>query len=408
MSTEFSNQPISSPEQYDMIHLESTNEICLHALSILQTDRLSCYLPVFSTDEKHTYVIDSRDCISISNLNFRDRIYVRRNIRNLVSDFLLNIVSSMDSAMAPQGILYAQDQLYFHRKKKQLACVYLPLHSTLQGHAVRLTEFEEASLDELLRIPLARKWIPSERLEVLYQFIRNDDEDGARYFLAHNIWKRDSTRTLHGKCLLLIWASFLLFISMLYQFGNHLFRGAIMGKLIIFLVLASSICMIVAMLFSEWNHRKERKNHALEKSQRRKSRNAQILFPDDSTILNQESLYEFSDDPVQFTDVSVPPVHEREQSFTIWTKGFTVGLDSDCCDLSIDHSSVSLKHAFFGTDENGFYIEDLQSKQGSFVNRKRIDPYERYYLSDGDLVGIGKKEFLVHFIREKHEDHLPN
>lgn len=408
MSTEYINQPIRSNEQYDMIHLESKNEICLHALSILQADRLSCFLPILPTEEDQSYLIDSSDQVAFAQLGLIDRIYVRRHIRELISDFLLNIIASMDSAMSPRGILYSQDQLYFHRKKKKLACVYLPLHTTLKGHPVRLSEFEEASLDELLRIPLTRKWIPADRIELLYQFLRDNDEDGARFFLSHCIWKRDPLLSPPAKRIFLIWSISLLVISLLSLCKKDIFRGVLMTKLFAFLILASSICMFGMMLFSERKQRKTRKNHAQEKSQRRKSRNAQMLFPEKTFALNDSSIYEFSDDPVQFTDISTMPVSEREQSFTIWTKGFTVGLDSDCCDLAIDHSSVSLKHAFFGTDEIGFYIEDLQSRHGSFVNRKKIDPYEKCYLSDGDIVGIGKKEFVVHFIREKHQDHFPN
>ena len=117
-------------------------------------------------------------------------------------------------------------------------------------------------------------------------------------------------------------------------------------------------------------------------------------------------MYEFAPDPVQFIETTLG--NEGRKKFTVWTKGFTIGLDTDCCDLTIDHSSVSLKHAFLGTDENGFYIEDLHSRNGSFVNRKRIDPFEKYYLSDGDLIGFGKKEFIMHFVHEKKEDQSPN
>ena len=131
-----------------------------------------------------------------------------------------------------------------------------------------------------------------------------------------------------------------------------------------------------------------------------------MLFPSEKSVENLSScMYEFAPDPVQFIETTGD---EGRKKFTIWTKGFTIGLDTDCCDLTIDHSSVSLKHAFLGTDENGFFIEDLHSRHGSFVNRKRIEPEEKYYLSDGDLIGFGKKEYIMHFVHGKKEDQSPN
>ncbi len=403
MSTDNLHQAIRSPEQYDIIHLESENEICLHALSILQTDHLSCFLPIVPTEDSRSYLINTDDCAPLSSLSFRDRIFVRRHIRSLISDFFLNIISSMDYSMSPQGILYTQDQLYFNRHKKVLSCVYLPLHSTLQGKQVRLSGIEEAWLDELFRIPLENKWISSQRLEMLYTFFRNDDEDGARYFVTHSIWKRPSFMSSHMKRSICYWFILLFLYTFFSVYAEQYFRGMFMGQLPFLLLLVSTILVIASLLWSEKKRHHANKMHNIEKSQRRKMRNAQILFPENDSLLVDASTYEFTENPVQLTDISVAPVCERTQSFTIWTKGFTVGLDSDCCDLAIDHTSVSLKHAFFGTDNYGFFVEDLHSHQGTFVNRTRIAPNEKYYLTDGDIIGIGKKEFILHFIRETKE-----
>lgn len=408
MSQEETNQATRSQELYDMIHLENEDEICLHALSILQADHLSCYLPILPTDDPKSYLIGSDHCVPVMHLSFRDKFYVSRHIRKLLTDFLMNVISSMDYAMSPQCILFAQDQLYFHRKEKKLVCVYLPLRTSIRGHQARLSGVEEASLDELFRYPLENKWIPSQSLEQLYRFFREDDEDGARFFLTHTIWKRKSSLTSSQRKSLLGWIILLVFYTLFSPYTSRLFRGTLMADIPDLLVLISTLVLVSLFLLSGRKSAKERRHHDQAKSQRRKSRNAQILFPDKAMEIDEDSKYAFSDDPVQFTDVSVAPVSEREQSFTIWTKGFTVGLDCDCCDMAIDHASISLKHAFFGTDEYGFYIEDLKSRHGSFVNRKRIEPFEKNYLSDGDIVGIGKKEFVVHFIREKAEDHLLN
>lgn len=56
-------------------------------------------------------------------------------------------------------------------------------------------------------------------------------------------------------------------------------------------------------------------------------------------------------------------------------------------DMFLDDVTVSRHHARIMRDETGFLIEDLNSLNGTYVNRKRI---ERHRLSDGDELQIGK------------------
>lgn len=56
-------------------------------------------------------------------------------------------------------------------------------------------------------------------------------------------------------------------------------------------------------------------------------------------------------------------------------------------DLFLDDVTVSRHHARILHDENEFWVEDLNSLNGTYVNRKRI---ERHRLSDGDELQIGK------------------
>jgi hypothetical protein len=76
-------------------------------------------------------------------------------------------------------------------------------------------------------------------------------------------------------------------------------------------------------------------------------------------------------------------------------EGETVALDSDVLtigrsphsDLFLDDVTVSRHHARVIRDANGFLVEDLNSLNGTYVNRKRI---ERHRMSDGDELQIGK------------------
>ncbi|MBN1153197.1 MAG: FHA domain-containing protein [Dehalococcoidia bacterium] len=67
-------------------------------------------------------------------------------------------------------------------------------------------------------------------------------------------------------------------------------------------------------------------------------------------------------------------------------------------DLFLDDVTVSRHHARILHDASGFMVEDLNSLNGTYVNRKRI---ERHQLLDGDELQIGK--FKLAFL-EQEED----
>jgi hypothetical protein len=76
-------------------------------------------------------------------------------------------------------------------------------------------------------------------------------------------------------------------------------------------------------------------------------------------------------------------------------EGETIRLDADlltvgrnpASQLFLDDVTVSRHHARVLRDAAGFLIEDLNSLNGTYVNRRRV---ERHHLSDGDEVQIGK------------------
>lgn len=55
--------------------------------------------------------------------------------------------------------------------------------------------------------------------------------------------------------------------------------------------------------------------------------------------------------------------------------------------LFLDDVTVSRHHARIVKDATGFAVEDLNSLNGTYVNRRRV---ERVHLSDGDELQIGK------------------
>ncbi|MCB0310817.1 MAG: FHA domain-containing protein [Bdellovibrionales bacterium] len=53
-------------------------------------------------------------------------------------------------------------------------------------------------------------------------------------------------------------------------------------------------------------------------------------------------------------------------------------------------AKVSRKHAVIFNEGSRVELEDLDSRNGTFLNRERLDPGKRYSLSIGDEIIIGK------------------
>lgn len=68
-----------------------------------------------------------------------------------------------------------------------------------------------------------------------------------------------------------------------------------------------------------------------------------------------------------------------------------IGRQTDC-QVRIPLASVSRQHCEVRTEGARTVLQDLKSRNGTYVNRKRID---RADLSAGDLVGIGPFVFVV-------------
>jgi DNA-binding CsgD family transcriptional regulator len=66
---------------------------------------------------------------------------------------------------------------------------------------------------------------------------------------------------------------------------------------------------------------------------------------------------------------------------------------SNCCDLVVNHTSVSRRHAVLTVDGVGLWVTDLASKNGTFVGEKRVTGTTAVPL--GNRVRFGSTVFFV-------------
>ena len=74
------------------------------------------------------------------------------------------------------------------------------------------------------------------------------------------------------------------------------------------------------------------------------------------------------------------------ESFTVDQERMSIGRTPDA-GVFLDDVTVSRNHALLVQRQDGYYIDDLGSLHGTYVNRRRI---ESHRLEDGDEIQIGK------------------
>lgn len=104
--------------------------------------------------------------------------------------------------------------------------------------------------------------------------------------------------------------------------------------------------------------------------------------------------------PVQAADRTVhlgPPklVLEFEGQVLEIEDGDTVGRHGKGRELFADHSNVSRRHARFFVERSTWYVEDLKSTNGVYVDDRRLPEGGRSALRKGQRIGLSRKLVLV-------------
>lgn len=111
------------------------------------------------------------------------------------------------------------------------------------------------------------------------------------------------------------------------------------------------------------------------------------------SVINNERTIVSGNCTLSLEDIS-NPVRTYQVDFDA-LKPLTIGRDETLgCDICIPFDKgISGRHCEIGMDEDGVYILDLHSTNGTFINGSRI--IDRVRLIDGNKLRIGKTEFRV-------------
>lgn len=67
---------------------------------------------------------------------------------------------------------------------------------------------------------------------------------------------------------------------------------------------------------------------------------------------------------------------------------FTIGRDAASA-LVINHQSISRQHAAITCANGSYFLRDMGSRNGTYINENRLDPGREYLLKPHDHIHIG-------------------
>jgi pSer/pThr/pTyr-binding forkhead associated (FHA) protein len=127
-------------------------------------------------------------------------------------------------------------------------------------------------------------------------------------------------------------------------------------------------------------------------------------YDDKTVILDEPQEENFSDEEtvlLEDEESIIARAHlERQDGERIEIKdeNFRIGRSLNS-NFSIQNKRLSRKHAEITFDGEGFFIEDLGSKNKSYVNGNRIEQGEKTPIKDGDIIKLADEE-LTFFVEE--------
>ncbi len=81
------------------------------------------------------------------------------------------------------------------------------------------------------------------------------------------------------------------------------------------------------------------------------------------------------------------------EKITIDKTGFIIGRQGDMADYVVSEQAIGRMHAEFLSESGAHYIKDMNSRNGTFVNKQRINSNQPVQLNEGDIIKLANTEF---------------
>ena len=84
-------------------------------------------------------------------------------------------------------------------------------------------------------------------------------------------------------------------------------------------------------------------------------------------------------------------------SFLPITRESVILGNSDAADIKLENQYVSRRHLQVRQDVDVFYLSDLDSTNGTYLNNNKLPPHEEHVIRDGDRVVLGSNAVTLRF-----------
>ncbi len=81
---------------------------------------------------------------------------------------------------------------------------------------------------------------------------------------------------------------------------------------------------------------------------------------------------------------------------------FMIGKDRRWCDYWINDVAISRHHAEIIIENNEYYIKDMASTNGTFVNEEKLQPGSKVKLENGTKIKLADEDFVFYLHRDSN------
>jgi hypothetical protein len=386
-----------------VITIESEKDVILHALEVLQNRSCPHYLPVYIREQMNKTQIcaDCTGLIRLSDPQSAMQYSSPEKKKYAIIELMLSIPDSLDFFLEPSGISFQSSDIWIDPASGNLYFTYLPTRFKNRPQGCFLSSVPSDELEELLLNSFFSDVIKEEERHQIICSFQNDNEIRLRELFSEIMTSKSETEKSEPaitKCtiawtlqliLMLLTLAGVSIVPGLSPLLKHIHLWGIMY--VAFFSLSAAVAPLICARYPGVNPKSAVMTNT---SNARKD----MLFPESnkSSVNALESLDFPALSPAFLTEQAEYGSAKRGNRLrtVIWTDDFLIGSDHILCDFSIDHASVSDRHARIVRRDGTYYLIDLGSLRGSYISHRKLYTQEENPISHNDIIRIGDVRFL--------------
>lgn len=393
-----------------VITIESEKAVILHALEVLQNRSCPHFLPIYIREQmnKTQICVDCTGLVRLSDLQTEEVYSSPEKKKKAIVELLLSIPDSLDFLLEPSGISFQTNDIWVDPVCGNLYFTYLPTRFKNRAQGCFLSSVPCDELEELLLHPFFSDVLKEEqRHQIICDFQTGDEirlRELFRRILSIDPDAKVDEPLMTPCALVFLLQLFLMFLllgiikmmsDLIPLFKDIRLWG--FGYVAFFSLSAVAVPRICA----RYPIIKKEDTIVSGTSNERKN----MLFPetDNETVTSSDSFDMPSFSPAFLTEQAEYGSTKKANRLrtVIWTDDFLIGSDHILCDFSIDHPSVSDRHARILRRDGIHYLIDLGTSRGSYISHRKLYSHEENPISHNDIIRIGDVRFLFTCVETK-------